>query len=443
MALSGILFTLVFCACLLLALFRHPRYGVLAYLLAFYFHPPSRWWGVGLPDLRWSLLASVVTAIALLSRARSSSQPGWLSTAPARIMVCFTALIWLRNLWALDPEANLSLSILYTKYLMLFYFIYRTADNLEDVEWFLVAHMLGCGYLGALAFGSPVMGRLDGVGGPGIDDSNTLSMHLATGAICGAMIVLVRRDWRFYAGAISVALSLNGLVLCGSRGAFLAVVCGGVVLTLMRPVEYRRRFNLFAVLGVTMFLSIASATFWDRMNTIRAAVDDSQEMDNSAESRFVIIQAQAKMAATHPLGTGHRGTAALSTEYIPPEYLETLANGMKGQRSSHNTFMTALVEHSIIGAGMFIMLILWCRASARRISKKIGSASPELRAYLAAIVGSLVTIVAAGLFADFIAVEVQFWMLAILASLDGISRRSASTADLVSSLKIVNGPPGR
>ena len=30
---------------LLLAFVRHPIYGLFAYLLAFYVHPPSRWWG--------------------------------------------------------------------------------------------------------------------------------------------------------------------------------------------------------------------------------------------------------------------------------------------------------------------------------------------------------------------------------------------------------------
>jgi hypothetical protein len=48
----------------LVAAFRNPMFGLCAYLWAFYNHPPSRWWGSELPDLRWSLIAAAVTLAA-------------------------------------------------------------------------------------------------------------------------------------------------------------------------------------------------------------------------------------------------------------------------------------------------------------------------------------------------------------------------------------------
>jgi len=43
----------------------HPRWGLITYIAVFYLHPPLRWSGAGLPDMRWSLLAAVVTLISL------------------------------------------------------------------------------------------------------------------------------------------------------------------------------------------------------------------------------------------------------------------------------------------------------------------------------------------------------------------------------------------
>jgi hypothetical protein len=51
-------FLVAFIACAVLALTRHPIYGVWLYIGAIYIHPPSRWWASMLPDMRWSLLTA-------------------------------------------------------------------------------------------------------------------------------------------------------------------------------------------------------------------------------------------------------------------------------------------------------------------------------------------------------------------------------------------------
>ena len=185
---TGILFAAAFFLSLILALVRHPRYGMFAYMAAFYIYPPARWWGATLPDFRWSLLASVVLFVAVYRHPRNPDQPPWSSTVPARLLIAFTLLVWIGNLWALDSKENLAFSILYTKYLVLYYFLYRLCDTEENIRETLLVHVVGCCYLGWLAFGMPTEGdRLDGVGGPGINDSNTLGMQFATAVSCGAM----------------------------------------------------------------------------------------------------------------------------------------------------------------------------------------------------------------------------------------------------------------
>src|SRR5690606_10123344 len=158
--------------------------------------PPSRWWGESLPDLRWSMLSAGVTLIALLiHRSSAKDRQQWYATTPALIMMAFVAWFWVESIWALSPDQHRTGAILVTKYIVVFWLVYQLVDTPAKATAFLLAHLLGCAYLGMLGWQIGGSGRLDGVGGPGIDDSNTLGMHLGTGVIAGAMLVLHFKGW--------------------------------------------------------------------------------------------------------------------------------------------------------------------------------------------------------------------------------------------------------
>lgn len=425
MSITGFIFMLAFLGALALALIRRPVYGLYAYVIVFYVHPPSRWWGAFLPDLRWSLLAAAVTLIAVWRLPADKSRQSWLSTTPARILVAYTVWLWIQFLWALNVEAQREVSILFTKYVVLFYLIYRLVDTPAEVRRFMFVHIAGCFYLGILAFTSDVSGRLEGVGGPGIDEANTLAMQLATGAMIGAMVILAERGWLQWFCIAAMAFVLNGIVLSGSRGAFLGILCAGLVMFFLKPAVYKRLFYVFAVLGVVLFLSLAPRLFWERMGTITAAVDDTAEMDTSAESRLVLIDAQWKMAARYPLGAGHRGTEVLSTQYLDEKYLaNTPVSAGDRARSSHNTFMTALVEQGVPGAIMYLMLWIWCVRALRQLKRHASQHWPTATiAQIAGLGGALTVIFVTGIFVDYLKMEIQTWLLAILASLTAIMLR--------------------
>jgi len=410
---------LAFLTALGLAIFRHPIYGLVAYLADFYLHPPSRWWGQFLPDLRWSMLAALVTLLAIWLRlpADKSRQP-WYATTPGKLMILFTAWFWIGMLWALDPAQHYPTAVYLSKYLLVFYMVYRIVDTPARMTAFLLVHVAGCLYLGLLAFGSDPSSRLDGVGGPGIDDSNTLGMHLATGVIVASMFTLHLRGWRRILCFVSIALALNAIVLTGSRGAFLALVAGGIMLYYLRPAVYRKVFYIYAVLGILAFGYVASAGFWKRMDTVTvAASGDQEEMDTSARSRIEMIKAQLNMAKQCPLGCGHRASEVLSPQFLDPQYLTGA-----GFRSSHNVFMTLLVEQGIPGVIIFLLIVKWTGASLRRLKRETARSDATVEqntraVHAAAIGGSLVVVLVGGLFADFSKCEVQIWMIALLASL--------------------------
>lgn len=415
--LTGLTFTLLFLVLLALALWRHPVFGLYAYLATFYVHPPSRWWAAMLPDLRWALLAGLVTLISLyVHRAKLDKAPLWLGNAPATILTLYCAWMWVQNGWALDASAHYDASVQFTKYLVAFYFCYRIFDRPERLRDFLLVHLAGCAYLGMQAYLSSnfVGGRLNGVGGPGIDDANTLGMFLATGVVAGAALALSQSGWRRYVTFGGLAFAMNGLVLTASRGGFLGLLAGGAVIAALYPRQYRVRFIVLATIAAVGFAAIADRRFIDRVASLVTVVERRDDIDMSAESRFEINAAQWRMFLDHPLGSGHKGTAALSPSYLDEKWLTRSHDGSGGPaRSSHNTFMTALSEQGIVGAMLFFALVLWVlHAAARIYLLRHRVADPEHAVIAAGLCAGVVVVLVAGIGTDYLMAEVQFWFLA-------------------------------
>lgn len=421
--LTAIAFLALYSAGIALALLRHPIYGLYLYLAVVYVHPPSRWWGAMLPDLRWSLLAAVVTLLAIFVKSGKLEKEtrSWFATVPGVAMIALVVWLWIQSLWALDQEMHREAVVLYTKYIVVFFLVYRLVKRPADTASVLLVHVVGCAFLGILCIlnqDARFDGRLDGVGGPNLDDANSLGMFLATGALAGAVLFLWQRGWRRLVVVLAMPFVLNGLILTNSRGAFLGLLVGGFLLLLLRPPQRRWMFWGAAALGVVVAVNLMDEKFIDRMLSIKDAAVRSEEMDTSAESRWILIDAQARMAALYPHGTGHRGTAVLSPMYLDRRWL-TRAHGESEEqaaRSSHNTFMTLLVEQGIPGAVLYIWISLWGVLIVLRLKAAIWRRLPlDLIAPATACAAGIAAVWTAGQFADYLKTEVQIWLFAMLA----------------------------
>lgn len=420
MSLTGIAFVLVYLAALALAVARDARFGLYTYVALIYLHPPSRWWGELLPDLRWSLVAAVVTLLATLRVPPDKTLPKWHQSTPARLLIVFTIWVWIQNLWALARPEQLDLSILFTKYLVLIYLIHRLVTTQREVGNFLLAHVIGCAYLGWLTLSAPATGRLEGVGGPGIDEANALGMFVSTGAICAGVLILAERGWRRWICVLALPLLGNTLVQSESRSATLGLVAGGLTLLFLLPKGYRLKSYVLGVAGLVALVAMAPPVYWERLTTLKAAVNEEIEMDTSAESRMVIIEAQWQMWQDYPLGSGHRGTAVLSPLYLDEMWLTRAHPDDRAARSSHNTMMSALAEQGVVGFVVFSWFGLWLAGSVlavRRLTAAGGSVDARFALYAAAAAGSLAVVFTAGLFVDYLKTEVQIWMYVLLATL--------------------------
>lgn len=419
---TALAFLLLYGAGLIAALALRPIYGLYTYIGVFYVHPPSRWWGATLPDLRWSLVAAVITLLALyLHRSTFRPRPPWYSSAIIRIFILYVIWMWLQWPWAPSSSHGNGV-ILFTKYVLLIYLIYTTIDNERDFYGICFIHVLGCAFFGWLVYMAPDAGRLEGVGGPGVDNANTLGMHLATGLIFASFMLLASKGWARWIIFATIPFILNGIIQTETRGAIVGLLLGSLATVYLKPKEYRRLYYILAILGFFAFLAVANESFTARMETITAATSEEAEWDSSAISRIAIIEAQVEMFADHPMGVGHQGTAYLSRQYLDERWLA----GDSGDRASHNTVMSILVDQGLPGILLFIALAFVVCKILRRLKRmdSIGL-NGRLGLYRTMVGGSLVTIIGAGMFAQYLKAEVLIWNLVLLAVLWDLARVAA------------------
>lgn len=422
MTFTGVVFLLLFCGGVGLALVRHPIYGLYLYIAVFYLDPVNRWWGASLPDLRWSYTSAAATLLAIVLQGRYRTRTAFYSHAPVWLFIVYVLWMFVRTPWAVSSEDNWYDLTIYFKYVVVIYLVYTLVDSKQLLAGFLLVHALGCLYLGVLAWQSGAGGRLDGIGGPGINDANSMAMQLATGVYAAAAYYFAEKGWRRYLVVPVVPFALNGLVMSGSRGGFLAMLMGGFVFYMLRPTRQFRVILPYAVMGVLLLGYVASATFIERMSSLTKPVEEQSEEDLSVETRLVLFNTQWRMVLDHPLGVGGGGTAALSYQYLDPIYL----SGDKG-RSSHNSIMSALVDQGF--PGVFIWLaIIWSLAKRIRFNRRWCNIRRDVQAgWLNAGVGGMFAVVfVAGLFSPQQRTEVYVWTLALACAFVHIMRESAS-----------------
>ena len=420
MSVTALVFLAVYFSGIVLAVFKHPRFGLYAYLFAFYVHPPGAWWRDDVPDLRWALIAGLITLITTVRLASDQQKAPWYRTGGGAFIVAYVAWMVIQGLWAISPYHTEGVE-LYAKYIILFYLIYKLVDTEEEMRNFFLVHVIGCAYLGWLAYGKTFRGRLEGVGGPGIDDANTLGMHMSTAAVFGAALLLRGgRNVRLLVVA-AMPLILNTVVLTGSRGAFVGLLAGGISVFFCKPAARKAVVYALGGLAVTLMIILSPPDFIARMQTITVAAENPAERDESADIRLELAKAQLRMFADHPLGVGHHGTRALAPAYLDESLLTANRHGGNGAeltRGSHNTLLAVMVDQGVIGLLIYGVMLLWAARTLIRLRRMDADGLPyNLAAYRMSLAGALTMIIVAGMFSNYIKAEITIWCLALLAAL--------------------------
>jgi O-antigen ligase len=437
---TGIAFFVCFLGGCFLALSRHPIFGVITYVATYYLHPPSRWWGYALPDLRWSLLSAFVCLVAVLIHKKTLLGPPSRTRGPLLIGFCtFIAWLAVQSLWALDFGTHVDMIVMFLKYALLIWIITSAVDSEKHFEWFCWTHVLGCLFLGWIAYTEHDGGRFENFGGPDISEANAGALQLVSGLFIGAGLFLLPQAWKKIASAACMPLVVNAIVLTVSRSAFLAAAAGGVVFNLFVPRHLRWIVRTLSILAAVLFVLITNPEYWMRIASIKAAGADVEGVDTGS-GRLVLIRAQLEMFKAYPMGCGHRCTAVLSPLYLDERQL----TGPEGQRarSSHNTVFSLLVEQGIPGVAFYILFLCWTLFGVvrlRRLTKGRDGLMPALVPSLAAF---LMAMVVGDMFVDYLKAEVRIWFMSLLVVMTSIAMRNAQ-GDATPSSKSVISRKGR
>jgi hypothetical protein len=409
LSLSALIFIVAFIAGCGLALSRHPIFGLLTYVGVFYVHPPSRWWGQGpLLDFRWAFIAAGVTLLALLIHKPTVQLAPVFRSSAFWAFAAFIGWISVQSYWALDPVAHADLRSIYIKFLFVIVMICRSVETEQHLRWLLWSHVLGCFYLGFLAYTSYGGGRLDGVGGPGIDEANAAALQMVTGVIVAGSLFLAG-NWSVRGVLLLlIPFMVNGLISTISRSGFLAAAVGGLVYNWFTPGRFRLRVGVVSGLALVLFLMLTNDVYWERISTIQLKGQEVEGVDTGG-GRLEIIDAQWRMFEGRPFGCGHMCTTVLSPSYVDEKHM-----AREGGRASHNTFMTMLVDHGIVGGVFYFTMLLWIYRSLRKVAHRLQGQRGFMPAIVPAVAAVFGAITIGDLFVQYPKLEVRVWFVSIL-----------------------------
>jgi len=275
----------------------------------------------------------------------------------------------------------------------------------------ILTNVIGCAYIGFTALQNHGGGRFERAGLPSIEDSNLLAIHVIPILIVGAFLFLSNAIKRRYLLLIPLAFIGNLIVMTGSRGAIGALALTGGLIILFSARDFRMPLIKWGGVALFLLTFVSVDLIVERIKSITDA-ESSEQVDTSAQSRMVIINAQLEMLKDGILiGNGHRTTLILSPYYIDKKYLTNTTAG--GRRGSHNITMSILADHGIIGGIIFFLLVLGTIKSAFSLSKN-KNIERDLRLISTGLGGGLIGIMVASQFANSKVLEITIWIIAFV-----------------------------
>jgi len=412
-----------------LAALYNPIWGIVNYMAAYQSNPPVTWWGKPLTDLgmRFSMLAASFTLIGLFTGRRKVPVVRPVLSFWEMCAIGLVVVAVLNTLIGVGygPSARGSFDKFWK--LQLFVLIVArlvtTRRNLNLVLWTLVLGSLQMGYDAYTAPASAFYkGRLTSFGGSDINTSSTAAAHLTAMLPIIGVVFMCTRSWLWKTVALaSGAFTVNAIVLCRTRSAFIGVACGALAAIILAPRARRFRIHAMLIIGGLMALSLTDNHYWERIGTLTQS--QTFENDYAAVSRFDIWRASVDILSDHPLGVGLGNFT-----HVIGQYDIRYAN-----RSPHNTLILCFVELGIVGGLLFLVLLA---ESFRLIFRcyRISSQSKEDVKSKLLVYGMLVSLVSyfvSGLGTERFSCESFWWILVLPLCVHRIiMREMAATAEM-------------
>jgi probable O-glycosylation ligase (exosortase A-associated) len=414
MPIRAIVWVIAYVAGAILA-FVHPIGGLFTYFLDYYAHPPIRWWGKALPDLRWSLTISIVTLLAFFVnryklpeiKIKSYPQTKWL------FLIVINAII-VTSIFSVLPEKSWDYTFDLAKLNILYFLVLQIVRTKEHFRYFILIQIIGVFLWGWDAYDHPkrVAGRLYSIGGPDSLNDNHAASQLLTILPFIGVVFLYGKRWEKALCMAAIPFVLNAFILCNSRGAFLGLLVTGVAALILSKGVLRWKTLLAMLVAGVLFYNLMDPQFIARQQTI-----ESHE-DQAATDRLESWKAGLRLIADHPLGTGGGGFSALSPIYIP----EIVEAHQGEERNVHSTYLQAGSEWGIPGLFLFLAALISTCIELHRLRRSPALTPEEQRMHAEslAIELGLIGAMVSGIFTSRLYAEALYWLPALTGVLKNI-----------------------
>jgi len=409
----------------------NPFWAVLGYYTLAVLRPQYLWdWALPM-EVRWSLVAALVTMIAVAMHASKLFRRGRFNTTAA-LMLIYAVLVLASVVTAYNPHTAQTWAIDFAKVLLIAMIATFLIEHLWQVRATAVMVAVCLGYIAYEINYNYFLhnARLDvfhyGYGGL---DNNGAGLMLAMGlpfAYCFTM----SRDRRVAGGAAVIAVLLtHSVMLTYSRGAMLA----GAVGLLWLAIHHRPRWQVAAI-GPVIFvvmLALAGPEVREEFLSMR-----QYKNDRSANARFDSWRAAWEMTWEHPIfGAGLRNSNHYSHNY----------GADRKERTIHNQYLQIAADSGIPAALAYVLLLgsaLWRLGAARRAALRYRSAhagdddgdahATELREagrLCLAVQTALVVFAVGGVFLSLETFELSWLLIVVAGVLPGVVKRRLASLD--------------
>jgi hypothetical protein len=394
--------------------FQRPIWAACLYMLTFFAAPQLWWWGNELPRARYALISGIVLALSVAfyvaRRGAHVERRFRLVHAVAIFSVVNATAVHL--LIAARPAISLDTYLELVKYTLLFFLLWFSVQDKRDFKILLIAIALGSAYLGYEVMfnerGAFLRSRLEGVGAPGADTSNGLaSLMLLTLPLIGSLFM--HRTWSMrLLVAIAAPLTLNTLLLCNSRGAFLGLIGAGILyFFLARGAARKEAFRTLLLGALALYVLLGDP---DILNRFMTTFVGSEERDQSASLRIVFWQAGLLMLADYPLGAGGGGFKFQHGSYYLP-----LLGTDETVRSLHNGYLTEATDWGIQGLSLRLLFIVLATAAVYRTSNACRRRGRPDDAIIGnCLIVAMFAFLIGCTFGSFLSNEWAYWILAFM-----------------------------
>ena len=389
----------------------NPIWGVVNYMMVYQLHPSDKWWGKPLATVgvRFSLLAVAFTVVGMITARKRvpACKPGltlweW-SLIGFVVIAAFTFVLGA----GYDRTSQYAFEKLWKMLLFVLIFV-RMASTRTNLRFVLWALVVGSLYLGYDAYTAPSswfwLGRLDAIGGPDFSTTSGTAAHLSAMLPLIGLVFLISRRWSWRIIAlVAGALTVNTVVLCRTRSAFIGLICGILVAFLTAPRVKRYHIHAMMVCGGLLAFCLTDNRFWDRMETL--ADKSTLETDAATVTRTEIWTLSLTMLLDHPQGVGPGNFPKMIGKY----------NWKYHKRSTHNTVVVCFTELGFAG-GILFTLLLFGSLRYLYLSSKLAEQSNdpvETKLMTYGILVALVTYFVTGLGTERFYCESFWWIMAL------------------------------